>query len=90
MGDPKKGQEHHPILEKIKPFLVVEPASWHVSLEESRKTGKPAFKFGFCLAISRMIPGHFSSLRPATTAKIKLSSFKSCLGLTLEPFIVYL
>lgn len=58
-----------------------------MSLEEPRKTGKPASKFGFCLVICRIIPGHFSSLRPAATEKIKLSSFKSCLGLTLEPLI---
>lgn len=43
------------MLEKMKPFLVEEPASWHVSSEEPRKTDKPASKFGFCLVTSRMI-----------------------------------
>lgn len=75
-----KGQDYHLILEKMKPLSVEECPSWHVSSEESRKTGKPASKFGFCLVISRMTPGHFSSLRPATIVKIKLSSFKSCLA----------
>lgn len=79
-----------PRSEKINPFLVEESASWHVSSEESRMVGQPASKLGFCLVINRMIPGHLSLLRLATSGKMKLESSKSHLGFTLLSLLYFI